>query len=434
VKVLLSMIRPNPFRNIDQYPLDPAKIDALRESIRSTGFWGNVVARRVGNGHGGMAYELAYGHHRWQALNLEAGGEDPDVDLVLRDLTDEDMLQIMARENMQEWGTSATVEIETVRAVVTAYADGKIQLNPPDQFTSKNLLRHAPSFTVNKGRDAAPDPSADLSYPYTSSTIAPFLGWSSDKVMETLGHLEMIELGILDDAAYRGLSTWQAQAMTSRARELRDSSAAQAARTEQEAAQARAAADEAAAEADRLRQAAEAERERQAAAREAADEQVAQQAVVAEERARSAWEAAQEQRRLAEERAAAKTREADQARQEGAQRAGEGARQAGEQMRGGASVREVLRPPKTVFKTPSESAPQQHPMETRAAEAAGLLQRMLRESDIAEFLTQVAANHSVVKEESRALLAGALTALIDDAMAWRGKIEPFVSADPVPAG
>jgi len=35
----------------------------------------------------------------------------------------------MAHENMEEWETSAIVEIETIAAVVEAYGAGKIELN-----------------------------------------------------------------------------------------------------------------------------------------------------------------------------------------------------------------------------------------------------------------------------------------------------------------
>jgi hypothetical protein len=50
------------------------------------------------------------------------------------------MLQIMGRENMEEWGTSAWVEQETIRAVVLAYAEGKINL-PPVSKTGNNTPR-----------------------------------------------------------------------------------------------------------------------------------------------------------------------------------------------------------------------------------------------------------------------------------------------------
>src|SRR5438309_6864315 len=90
-------IKANPFRHIARYPSRREKIIALRESLRKTGFWDNVVARA----RDGKA-ELAYGHHRLVALKDEYG-PNHKVNLIIRDLDDEHMIQIMARENMEEW-------------------------------------------------------------------------------------------------------------------------------------------------------------------------------------------------------------------------------------------------------------------------------------------------------------------------------------------
>ena len=59
--------------------------------------------------------ELAYGHHRHIALKEEFG-EDYKVSLNIRDLDDALMIQIMARENMDEWASNALIIQETVRA------------------------------------------------------------------------------------------------------------------------------------------------------------------------------------------------------------------------------------------------------------------------------------------------------------------------------
>ena len=44
-KFRVGDIQPNPFRHLDRYPIKREKVEALRESLRSTGFWDNVVAR-----------------------------------------------------------------------------------------------------------------------------------------------------------------------------------------------------------------------------------------------------------------------------------------------------------------------------------------------------------------------------------------------------
>ena len=136
----LSKVQPNPFRYMDRYPIQRDKVEALKESFRRTGFWENIVAREV-NGKA----EIAYGHHRLVALQEELG-KKAKVPLIIKDLDDEAMLQMMARENMDEWRTSAVVEQETVRAVVEAYAAGRVTLPAIPKDTKKTVIRHAPSF------------------------------------------------------------------------------------------------------------------------------------------------------------------------------------------------------------------------------------------------------------------------------------------------
>lgn len=112
MKIKVRNLLPNPFRNIDAYPIDREKIRQLRNSIRETSFWNNILARPAPkNGK----FEIAYGHHRLVAIKEELG-EEIVVDIPVRDLSDENMLKIMANENMQEWSTDWRVIVETVKA------------------------------------------------------------------------------------------------------------------------------------------------------------------------------------------------------------------------------------------------------------------------------------------------------------------------------
>jgi ParB-like chromosome segregation protein Spo0J len=140
-------IKANPFRHIARYPIRREKVAALRESLRKTGFWDNVVARAKD----GKA-EIAYGHHRLVALKEEYG-PNHKVELIIRKLDDEAMIQIMARENMEEWGTSASVEQETIRAVVEAYGEGLITLPSVSKDAKKSQTRYAPSFIPGDADD-----------------------------------------------------------------------------------------------------------------------------------------------------------------------------------------------------------------------------------------------------------------------------------------
>jgi len=424
MQVPLSAIRPNPFRNIERYPYSPVKIEKLRESIRKTGFWDNLLGRRVPDGQGGLAYEIAYGHHRWEAMRLEiaerpAGSEQPpaEIGLNIRMLSDADMLQIMARENMQEWGTSATIEIETVRAVVSAYAEGKISL-PAPETSNTSAVRHAPSFQLGNGETSP-------GYPYTASTIAPFIGWTTDKVKDTLAALEMIEGGVLSDADYADLSTSQALAMTQRARQVRDEARSRVREHEAESEESRQAAAAARAAEEEARREQEAARQR---AMEERDEQMRRHAQEVERKAKEAWEEARAQRELHESKAEGATQAAARERAEASSRAAQAARSAGDQMRGGASVREVTRQPPPPPPSGAPLSPPPYPLDEDATKAAQILQRMLKESDIAAILMQATVNKVVVSPECRALLAGALTALAEDAVSWRGKLLELVPA------
>lgn len=199
----VSEIQPNPFRKIDSYPFHPEKIETLRESIRNTGFWDNVVARINEDGEP----EIAYGHHRMEAVKKELG-PDAEVELILRDLSDDDMLRIMARENMEEWGTSVWVEMETVKSAVEAYAEGRIHLPQVPENVPDAQRRYAPGFA--KGSADGDDDRA-----YTATSLAKFLGWTqrdrgrvreSGAVEIALAALEMVEAGVLDEDDLRGLT------------------------------------------------------------------------------------------------------------------------------------------------------------------------------------------------------------------------------------
>jgi hypothetical protein len=212
--VAVKDIKPNPFRSLDRYPIDRAKVEFLKESIESTGFWENVVAREKDG-----VVELAYGHHRLIALK-EALGPNAKVEIIIKDLDDETMIKIMARENMTEWGTSATVEQETVRAVVLAYAEGKIELPKVPKDTHKTVIRYAPRFAVGN------EDALGRLHPYTPATLGRFLGWTNTrnrgergvveeadrKVIRTLDTLAALAEGIFSEKQFDGIGTKMAGA------------------------------------------------------------------------------------------------------------------------------------------------------------------------------------------------------------------------------
>ena len=204
MKIAVKNLNPNPFRSLEHYSIRRDKVDALKASISSTEFWDNLLARKNGAG-----YEIAYGHHRLAALQELKIDE---IDVPVRDLDDEAMLKIMANENMAEWGASALIEQETIRATVQAFADGKIKLPKVKEQKSRDgnviKLRIAPGFMAQQSAKFSRE---NLAKAYTAKTLARFLGWPKAKVANTLHALAMIEEGVGKDIDFAGLSPKQAE-------------------------------------------------------------------------------------------------------------------------------------------------------------------------------------------------------------------------------
>jgi hypothetical protein len=65
MEIAVKDLKSNPFRNLDSYPVQRAKIDALKTSISETTFWDNLLVRKSPKGG---KFEIAYGHNRLEAL------------------------------------------------------------------------------------------------------------------------------------------------------------------------------------------------------------------------------------------------------------------------------------------------------------------------------------------------------------------------------
>lgn len=207
MKVKLKNVLPNPFRDIDAYPILQSKIENLKKSISSTGFWDNIVARQTPDG---KKIEIAYGHHRVEALRAMYP-DTKEFDFIIKDFDDAQMIRSMADENMQEWGHDSGIERETVKAIVEAYGEGKITLSKPSVGTSggnPNTLRYAPSFCFGVSSNLH-----DTRSPYTADTICGFLNgtMSVDTVKYTLRALCLIEQGYLKESQLKGLTSSQAR-------------------------------------------------------------------------------------------------------------------------------------------------------------------------------------------------------------------------------
>jgi len=141
----LQAIHYNPYRLEDSYPFIPDKIDSLVKSISDVGFWEGVIAREHPDGSG---YQLAFGHHRYEAAK-EAGLKT--IPLIVRNLTDKQMVEFMGRENgedykadfkimLNSWDGAVTFSrqaADSMKAVDIARLLGWVRQDP----TSKNGVR-----------------------------------------------------------------------------------------------------------------------------------------------------------------------------------------------------------------------------------------------------------------------------------------------------
>jgi hypothetical protein len=176
----LSKIRPNPFRNIDRYPINREKVEKLKQSIGRTDFWDNIVARTKDE-----TVEIAYGHHRLVALR-ELFPPDNEVNLIVRDLDDAAMLHIMADENMQEWGLNQNaVIVETVRAVRDFLRPGAVKVSSGGRPPESNSI----------------------------TAITAFLGWPEGRVEDAIGIINAEESGLLKPEDTTDLTLKQATVM-----------------------------------------------------------------------------------------------------------------------------------------------------------------------------------------------------------------------------
>lgn len=120
MKIALNDIRCNPNRDLKFNPFNEEKIAALMASIGETGFWTNVIVRVAPDGKG---YEQAYGHHRLESARRSGIKE---ADFVVRDLDENMMLKMMELENQEDYRYCPLSLLESVKAVVSALAAGRI--------------------------------------------------------------------------------------------------------------------------------------------------------------------------------------------------------------------------------------------------------------------------------------------------------------------
>jgi hypothetical protein len=178
---------------METYIINRRKIEQLIRSFETTSVWPVLIARKV-NG----SVELAFGHHRKAAIEERYGGNF-EIDVILQNLSDEDMLKYMASENQHDFATPFITEMETVHAVVLAFAAGKIKLEEPAAKGAP--VRIAPSFIPVSRK--SPSFLNSPQFAYNAKTVAVFLGWidsegnADDKVNAAINALQLRDENIL---------------------------------------------------------------------------------------------------------------------------------------------------------------------------------------------------------------------------------------------
>ncbi len=184
MKVRIKDLVANPFRDIKNYSIDLKKVESLAKSITETGFWDNILARKRDS-----RIEIAYGHHRLQAMKQVFKPEDM-VNIPVRILDDAMMIKIMANENDEQWAITPGIVHETVRVTKEFL------------FSSRGL-----NFIKTKN----PKAKVDFFHSKEAFQIAEFLGgnWNEYRVALALRRLDSFEKGELDKEAVESLPTEQ---------------------------------------------------------------------------------------------------------------------------------------------------------------------------------------------------------------------------------
>ena len=142
MKISVDKILPNPYRDFDTYPLDPDQVATLKASIEDTSFWGGLMFRKSPTQKG--FFELACGHHRLEAAKQSGMSEIPTLKPPV-DLSDDQMVDIMVRENLTQRGYNAAAIQDSVQANIRLLVRQHLGTNVPTSKmaeTVKGQIEH----------------------------------------------------------------------------------------------------------------------------------------------------------------------------------------------------------------------------------------------------------------------------------------------------
>lgn len=111
MRIQIGKLRKNPYRDFDLYPLDDEQIVRLSQSMTRVGMFPGISARPDPTEKG--FYQIAAGHHRSAAAELAGLTE---VEVNVENYSDEQMVEVMALENLAQRGYSASAILDAVAA------------------------------------------------------------------------------------------------------------------------------------------------------------------------------------------------------------------------------------------------------------------------------------------------------------------------------
>ena len=108
IEIAIDRIDPNPYQTRREF--DEEGMDELATSMQAHGFYGHLVARQVDD-----RYQIAYGERRLRAAQRTGL---PQLFLAVRDLTDEQMMELSVTENVLRKDLNPIEEAEAYQHLV----------------------------------------------------------------------------------------------------------------------------------------------------------------------------------------------------------------------------------------------------------------------------------------------------------------------------
>lgn len=130
MKVQLNKIDPNPFRDIEHYPIQQSKVENLKRSINKTGYWDTIVGRVSPKNKGHI--QIAFGHHRLTALKDIFKPSD-EIEIIIKNFSDDDMLRVMLLENDEDYDSNPVAFNEGIKQLW-----GRLKSSSTLRLTTRN--------------------------------------------------------------------------------------------------------------------------------------------------------------------------------------------------------------------------------------------------------------------------------------------------------